>query len=44
MHINIDGSSLDNCNTRKFVSDSIESAVTSRHLINGCNSLRTEKH
>ena len=43
MCINIDGPSLDNLDTGKFVSDCIESTVTSRHL-NGHNSSRTETH
>ena len=43
MCINIDGPSLDNFDTEKFVSDWIESTVTSRHL-NGHNSSRTETH
>ena len=43
MHINIDGPSSDNFDTEKFVSDWIESAVTSRHL-NDHNSCRTETH
>ena len=43
MHINIDGPSSDNFDTEKFVSDWIESAVTSRHL-NDHNSFRTEIH
>ena len=43
MAINIDGPSLDNVDTEKFVSDCIESVVTSRHL-NGHNSSRTETH
>ena len=43
MHINIDGPSSDNFDTEKFVSDWIESVVTSRHL-NGHNSSRTETH
>ena len=43
MRINIDGPSLDNFETEKFVSNWIQSAVTSRHL-NGHNSSRTEIH
>ena len=43
MRINIDNPSLDNFGTEIFVSDWIESAVTSRHL-NGHNSSRTETH
>ena len=43
MCINIDGPSLDNLDTGKYVSDCIESTVTSRHL-NGHNSSRTETH
>ena len=35
MHINIDGPSLDNFDSEKFVSDCIEFDVTSRH--NGHN-------
>ena len=33
MRVNIDGPSLDNFDTEKFVSDCIESPVTSRHLM-----------
>ena len=43
MCINIDGLSLDNFDTENFISDWIESAVTSIHL-NGHNSSRTETH
>ena len=43
MRINIDGASLDNCGTEKFVSNWIESAVTSKNLY-GHNSSRTETH
>ena len=43
MCINTDGPSLDNFDTEKFVSDWIESTVTSRHL-NGHNSSTTETH
>ena len=43
IRINIDGPSLDNFDTEKFVSDSTESAVTSGHL-SGHNSSRTETH
>ena len=41
MRINIDGPSLDNFDTEKFVFNQIESAVTSRHL-NGRNPSRAE--
>ena len=43
MRIKIIGASLDNFNTEKFVSDWIESTVTSSHLY-GHNSSRTETH
>ena len=43
MRIKIIGASLDNFNTEKFVSDWIESTVTSSHLY-GHNSPRTETH
>ena len=43
MRINIDGSSLDNFVTEKFVSDQTESTVPWRHL--NCHNLsRTETH
>ena len=42
MHINIDDPSLDNCDTVKFVSDWIESTITSSHL-NGHNSSTVEQ-
>ena len=41
MRVNIDGPYLDNFDAEKFVSDWIESAVTSRH-VNGHNSSWTE--
>ena len=40
---NIDGPSLNNLDTEKFVSGWIKSTVTLRHL-NGHNSSRTETH
>ena len=43
MHIYIDGPSLDNFDTEKFVYDWFGSAVTLRHL-NAHNSSRTETH
>ena len=43
MRINIGGPSSDNFDTEKFISDWIESTVTSRHL-NGHNSCRIETH
>ena len=43
MHINIDSPSSYDFDTKKFVSDRIESAVTVRHL-NGLNSSRTEAY
>ena len=43
MYITIDGPSLDNFDPEKFVSDWIESTITSRHL-NAHNSSRTETH
>ena len=43
MRINIDGPFLDDFNTKKFVFDWIESAVTSRHL-NGPYSSKKETH
>ena len=41
MRVNIDGPYLDNFDAEKFVSDWIESAVTSTH-VNGHNSSWTE--
>ena len=43
LRIKIDGPSLDNCDTEKFVSDWIKSSITSRHL-NDLNSYKTETH